>query len=61
MKITCCKCHGTGTYEIPTGWEDDSCTFEDWTTVKCELCKGTGKLDLGFYEELQRRIRKGRE
>ena len=58
MKITCCKCNGLGTYEIPIDWEY---SWEDCRTVKCELCKGTGKLDLGFYEELQRRIRKGRE
>ena len=57
--ITCCKCHGAGKYRV---LNLDSLDGEDyaerWYERKCELCKGTGKISLAFYEDLQRSVPK---
>jgi DnaJ-class molecular chaperone len=54
--ITCPKCHGKGEYEIPIWGEGyENCGYE---THKCELCYGTGKVTLEFYEDLQRGCRR---
>jgi DnaJ-class molecular chaperone len=51
--ITCCKCHGQGSYLVPS-YEDFDINRDEWEKRECELCKGTGKITLEFYEELQR-------
>lgn len=58
--ITCCKCHGKGTYDVPQYWCGDEFELhgENWETHKCEVCHGTGKITLEFYEELQRGCRR---
>ena len=53
--ITCCKCHGQGTYQVPY-YVDDSTV--EWEERDCELCQGLGKITLAFYEDLQRSVRK---
>lgn len=54
--LSCPKCHGTGKYEVPVcGEGGEFCRYEP---NLCELCKGTGKVTLEFYEELQRRCRR---
>ena len=55
--ITCCKCHGEGTYRVPTLDENGEWGYE-WESRHCELCNGTGKITLEFYEELQRGCRR---
>ena len=55
LEITCCKCHGKGIYIVPR-YEDD-CVV-DWVDESCELCHGTGKITLEFYELLQRGCRR---
>ena len=55
IMITCCKCHGKGTYIVPR-YEDD-CVV-DWADESCEVCHGTGKITLKFYEDLQRGCRR---
>ena len=57
IMITCCKCHGEGTFRVPTLDENGAWGYE-WETRKCELCHGTGKITLEFYEELQRGCRR---
>ena len=56
--ITCPKCHGKGTYEVPM-FDDE--TFmpskSEWEQRPCEVCHGTGKITLQFYEEVQRKCR----
>ena len=42
LKVTCCKCHGIGTYK---------------DNHQCEVCKGKGKLTLEFYEHFQVNMR----
>ncbi len=54
--ITCFKCHGKGTYKAPIL---DVCG--EWTGLwkpcHCEVCGGTGKITLAFYEKMQKRMR----
>ena len=56
--ITCCKCHGKGTYKVPI-YDDMRGIFDIdyWQKNECELCHGTGKITLQFYEEIQRKAR----
>ena len=55
--ITCCKCHGYGSYLVPS-YEDFDISKDEWERRECELCKGTGKISLAFYEDLQRGCRR---
>ena len=55
IMITCCKCHGNGTYIVPR-YEDD-CVV-NWVDESCEVCHGTGKISLQFYEDLQKGCRR---
>ena len=55
--ITCCKCHGAGKYGVPIIDENGEWTCK-YRTCECELCHGTGKITLAFYEDLQRCVRK---
>ena len=54
--ITCCKCHGKGSYNALNLVDGDVMVKPEPST--CELCKGTGKISLAFYEDLQRSVRK---
>ena len=54
--ITCCKCHGKGVYDVAV--YSDSCEFIGWNPTLCELCHGTGKITLEFYEKLQKGCRR---
>lgn len=56
VKITCCKCHGKGVYDVAV--YNESGKMIGWNPTLCEVCKGTGKITLEFYEELQRGCRK---
>ena len=60
--ITCCKCHGKGTYDVPSGetvWgEDGFYEKTEWESRRCEVCHGTGKITLEFYEKLQKGCRR---
>ena len=42
--ITCCKCHGKGSYDVPIF--DDGEFPTRYENMECELCKGTGKISL---------------
>jgi DnaJ-class molecular chaperone len=54
--ITCCKCHGKGSYDVPIfDYGEFPTRYEN---RECELCKGTGKISLQFYEDLQRGCRR---
>lgn len=57
--ITCPKCHGKGEYEV-AHYEDDELLdcVEIWESRHCELCYGTGKVTLEFYEDIQKRCRR---
>ena len=57
--ITCCKCHGKGVYGVPK-FDDETLmpSMTEWEDRKCEVCHGTGKISLAFYEDLQRCVRK---
>jgi antirestriction protein len=57
VMITCMKCHGSGTYRVPI-IDDNGELTDEWETCKCEVCHGTGKIALEFYEELQRGCRR---
>ena len=57
IMITCCKCHGQGTYQVPYYAYD---TTVEWEERDCELCQGLGKISLAFYEDLQWSLRKKR-
>ena len=53
--ITCPKCHGRGWYEV---YEyDDNNSLQEAYNLHCEVCGGTGKITLEFYEEIQRKCR----
>ena len=55
MPLTCPKCHGKGTYEVYD--YTDSGEINEKITFPCEVCNGTGKITLEFYEELQKAVR----
>ena len=56
VMITCPKCHGKGTYYVPIfDYGEFPTRYEN---RECEVCKGTGKITLEFYEELQRGCRR---
>ena len=57
IMITCCKCHGHGSYLVPS-YEAFDINKDEWERRECEVCKGTGKISLAFYEDLQRCVRK---
>lgn len=57
IMITCCKCHGMGSYLVPS-YENFDINRDEWEKRECELCKGTGKISLQFYEDLQRGCRR---
>ena len=57
IMITCCKCHGHGSYLVPS-YEAFDINKDEWERRECEVCKGTGKISLTFYEDLQRCVRK---
>lgn len=48
--ISCFKCHGRGTYEVPI---DPDYSWEECEQCRCEICRGTGKITLEAYEWFQ--------
>ena len=54
--ITCCKCHGKGVYDVAV--YNESGEIIGWNPTLCELCHGTGKISLQFYEDLQKGCRR---
>lgn len=50
--LSCPKCHGKGVYDVAV--YNESGEMIGWNPKLCELCKGTGKITLEFYEDLQR-------
>lgn len=52
--ITCCKCHGKGSNNALNLVSEDGDMMVKPEPSTCELCKGTGKISLQFYEDLQR-------
>ena len=54
--ITCCKCHGKGVYDVAA--YNESGEIIGWNPTLCEVCHGTGKISLQFYEDLQRGCRR---
>ena len=56
IMITCCKCHGKGVYDVAV--YNESGEIIGWNPTLCEVCKGTGKISLAFYEDLQRGCRR---
>ena len=56
MEISCFKCHGLGTYNVPI-LDDNGEWTDEWESCHCEVCGGTGKITLAFYEELQKGAR----
>lgn len=60
MEISCCKCHGAGVYGVPH--LDDNGEWDGRLDVRrCEVCGGTGKITLAWYEELQKEMRGDKE
>ena len=56
IMITCCKCHGKGSYDVPVfDYGEFPTRYEN---RECELCKGTGKISLAFYEDIQKGCRR---
>lgn len=56
VAITCCKCHGKGVHDVVV--YNESCEIIGWNPTLCEVCHGTGKISLQFYEDLQRGCRR---
>ena len=56
--ITCCKCHGKGSYNALNLVSEDGDMMVKPEPSTCELCKGTGKISLQFYEDLQKGCRR---
>ena len=56
--LSCPKCHGKGEYEV-AHYEDDELLdcVEIWESRHCELCYGTGKVTVEFYESIQKASR----
>ena len=57
LPVTCPKCHGKGKYEAYE-WDEEIKCVKYPKTAECELCKGTGKITLQFYEDLQKGCRR---
>ena len=57
IMITCCKCHGKGEYEAYE-WDEEIKCIKYPKTAECELCHGTGKISLQFYEDIQKGCRR---
>ena len=57
LPVTCPKCHGMGSYLVPS-YEDFDINRDEWEKRECEVCHGTGKITLEFYEDLQRGCRR---
>ena len=57
--ITCCECHGKGTYKVPLFDDEngDGYCNTKMELFRCEICNGTGQITLEFYEELQKAVR----
>jgi len=56
VMITCCKCHGKGSFDVPIfDYGEFPTRYEN---RECEVCNGTGKITLKFYEKLQKRYRR---
>ena len=54
--LSCPKCHGKGVYDAAV--YNESGEIIGWNPTLCEVCKGTGKISLAFYEDLQRGCRR---
>lgn len=54
--ITCFKCHGAGTYNVPI-LNDNGEWKDEWESRHCGVCGGTGKITLALYEKWQKRMR----
>ena len=54
--ISCPKCHGKGEYKVPIS--TDEWYGGGWESRHCELCYGTGKVTVEFYESIQKASRK---
>ena len=54
--LSCPKCHGKGVYDVAA--YNESGKMIGWNPTLCELCKGTGKISLQFYEDLQKGCRR---
>ena len=56
--ISCPKCHGMGKYEVPMFDDETYMPSEtEWESRHCELCYGTGKVTVEFYESIQKASR----
>ena len=60
MEISCFKCHGLGTYNVPI-LDDNGEWTDKWESCHCEICGGTGKITLALYEKWQKRMRGDKE
>ena len=60
MEISCFKCHGLGTYNVPI-LDDNGEWTDKWESCHCEVCGGTGKITLALYEKWQKRMRGDKE
>ena len=57
--LSCPKCHGAGAYDVPKFDDETYMPSEtEWESRHCELCYGTGKVTLEFYEDIQKRCRR---
>lgn len=54
--LSCPKCHGKGVYDVAV--YNESGEIIGWNPTLCELCKGTGKISLQFYEDIQKGCRR---
>ena len=58
--ITCFKCHGKGTFNVPI-LNDNGEWMDEWESCHCEVCGGTGKITLKAYEWYQKGMRGDKE
>jgi len=56
--LSCPKCHGKGVYEVAVFDEENEVWTGEAENVHCELCYGTGKVTLEFYESIQKASRR---